>query len=279
LREFLLVPEVKVRPASADRAALRLLRRHNSWVVVEPSGKSHLKWRAVAYVLVQCPLTRPLGWLTDLALLRPAMTRLYDCIGAHRRALGAVTRTVLPFRSDQPPGRFALALNGTLAALALLCNLVSLNQWTEDRPQQIHFANSYGVGHGLQELFAATQVRQVWTLFSPIPTHWNWSFEFSAIDATGNRTDAVAAMPFVTASNDGRIRINHVYWARYLYRSGEFSESDWTAFGAYICRKVTRAGQPAAAIEVAVERTPVPHPLQGTAISVRRRLPCSPAAA
>ena len=163
--------------------------------------------------------------------------------------------------------------------MALFCNLVSLDQWTEDRSQQIHSANPYSVRNGLQELFAATQVRQVWTLFSPIPTHWNWSFEFSAIDATGNRSDAAAAMPFVTASDDGRIRIKHVYWVRYLYRSAEFSESDWTAFGAYICRKVTQAGQPAAAIEVAVGRTPVPYPSQGAAISVRRRLPCTPAAA
>ena len=163
--------------------------------------------------------------------------------------------------------------------MALFCNLVSLDQWTEDRSQQIHSANPYSVRNGLQELFAATQVRQVWTLFSPIPTHWNWSFEFSAVVATGNRTDAATAMPFVTASDDGRIRIKHVYWVRYLYRSAEFSESDWTAFGAYICRKVTQAGQPAAAIEVAVGRTPVPYPSQGAAISVRRRLPCTPAAA
>jgi vitamin K-dependent gamma-carboxylase-like protein len=278
LREFLLVPEVKVRPASADRAALRLLTRHGSWVVVEPSGKAHLKWRAVAYVLAQCPLTRPLGWLTDLPLLRPAMARLYDCIGAHRDALGTVTRIILPFRSDQPPGRFALALNGTLAALALLCNFVSLDQWTEVRPQQIHSASSYGVRDRLEELFAATQVHQVWTLFSPIPTHWKWSYEFSAIDITGNRTDISAVTPFVTVSDNGRIQLSHVYWTRYFFRSEEFSESGWAGLGAYICRAAARAGKPAAAIEVAIERVSVPYPPQGETISVRRRLPCPPAA-
>jgi Vitamin K-dependent gamma-carboxylase len=279
LREFLLAPEVKVRPASADRAALRLLTRHGSWVVVDPKGKAHLKWRAVAYVLAQCPLTSPLGWLTDLPILRSAMARVYDCIGACRRALGAVTRIVLPFRSDPPIGRFALALNGTLAALALLCNLVNLDQWTVDRPEQgIHFTTYEGVRNGLQEFFALTQVHQDWALFSPIPTHYYWSFGFSAFDAEGNRTDVTAAMPFVTVSDGGRVRPSRVYWALYFSHSQDFLESEWTGLGAYICRAVARADKPAAAIEVTIERAPVPYPLQGTATEVRRRLPCPPAA-
>ena len=280
LREFLLVPEVKVRPASADRAALRLLTRHGSWVVVEPSGKTHLRWRAMAYVLAQCPLTRPLGWLTDLPLLRPAMARLYDCIGAHRRALGAVTRVVLPFRSDRPPGRFALALNGALAALALLCNLVNLDQWTIDRPQtRIHFTSYAGIRNGLQELFALTQVHQDWALFSPIPTHFRWSFEFSAFDAAGQRSDVAAATPFLAVSDDGRVRPSRVYWALYFSHVQEFTEGEWAGLGAYICRVVARADKPAVAVEVAVERAPVPPVLQEPGNEVRRRLLCPPAAA
>jgi Vitamin K-dependent gamma-carboxylase len=280
LREFLLVPEVKVRPASADRAALRLLTRHGSWVVVEPSGKAHLKWRAMAYVLAQCALTRPLGWLTDLPVLRPAMARLYDCIGAHRRAFSAVTRVVLPFRSDRPPGRFALALNGTLAVLALLCNLVNLDQWTLDRPQAgIHFTSYEGIRNGLQELFALTQVHQDWALFSPSPTHFRWSFEFSAFDRAGHRTDVTAAMPFVTVSDGGRVRLSRVYWALYFSHVQDFTESEWAGLGAYICRVVARLDKPAAAVEVTVERAPVPPVLQEPGNEVRRRLPCPPAAA
>jgi hypothetical protein len=277
LREFLLAPDVKVSPASANRAALRLLRRHGSWVVVEPSGKAHLKWRAVAYVLAQCPLTKPLAWLTDLPFLRPAMARLYDCIGAHRRPLGAMTRTLLPFRSDRPIGRFALALNGTLAALALLCNLVSLDQWTIDRSrQEILSANHGGVRHGLEELFAVTQVRQVWTLFSPTPTHFIWSFAFNAIDVAGKTTDVAAAMPFVSASENGRVWLSHIHWTLYFNRALEFSEPDWMALGSYVCA-AARAEKPAA-IEVTIEHAPVPYPLEGTANGVHRRLSCSPVA-
>jgi hypothetical protein len=278
-REFLLVPDVKIRPASADRTALRLLRQHGSWVVIEPSGKVHLKWRAVAYVLAQCPLTKPLAWLTDFPLLRPAMARLYDCIGAHRRALGKMTRTVLPFQSDRPIGRFALALNGTLAALALLCNLVSLDQWTIDRVrQEILSANYTGARHAIEELFAVTQVRQVWTLFSPTPTHFIWSLAFDAVDGAGKTTDVAAAMPFVSASEGGRVWLSHIHWTLYFNRAYDFSEPDWTALGGYICGVLARASNTAAAIEVTVGHAPVPHPLEGMATEVYRRLLCPPVA-
>jgi Vitamin K-dependent gamma-carboxylase len=278
LREFLLAPDVKVEPASADPAALQLLTQYRSWVVIDPTGKAYLKWRAMAYVLAQCPLTAPLGWFTDLAGLRPVMARLYDCIGAHRDALGKVTRVVLPFRSDRPVGRFALTLNAALATLALLCNVVSLDQWTLDRPQQgIHFANYDGVHNGIEELFAVAQVRQDWSLFSPIPTHFYWSFEFSAIDAAGRATDVTSAMPFFTASENGRVRPNHIYWALYFGRSQYFSESEWTALGAYSCRAAARADKPAAAIDITIGRVPVPNPLLGSATEEHRRLSCPPA--
>jgi hypothetical protein len=279
LREFLLVPQVKVRPASANRAALGLLRRYNSWVVVDPKGKAHLKWRAVAYVLSQCLLTRPLGWLTDLRVLRPAMAGLYDCIGAHRRAFGAVTRVVLPFRCDQPPGRFALALNGVLAALALFCNLVSLDQWTLDRPGKgINFASYEGVHNGLEELFAFTQVRQDWSLFAPIPTHYYWSLGFNAIDASGKATNVATALPFFTADDGGRARFSHLFWAIYFYRSPDFSETEWAALGSYICRAAARVGKPAAAVEVTIARTSVPYPLKEAPAEDRRHLVCPQAA-
>ena len=276
LREFLLVPEVKVRPASADRAALGLLTRHRSWVVVEPSGKPHLKWRAVAYVLAQCPLTRPLGWLTDRPVLRPAMARLYDCIGAYRRALGAVTRAVLPFRSDQPPGRFALALNGGLAALALASNIASLDQRTIDQPyQEIHAASYAGFSKDIDEFFAVMQIRQAWALFAPVPIHYDWTFDFHAVDRTGSTADLAAALPFLAARERGPMRFNRLAWVQYFRRFDLFSDADWTALGGYLCRVAGARQGPVAAVEIAFSRRPIPSPEPGGAeFFLRRRFVC-----
>jgi len=278
LREFLLVPEVRVLPASVDGMTLKLLTENRSWVVVDPLGKVHLKWNAVAYVLRQCPITVPLGWLTDLPRLRLSMARFYEHIGAHRTALGTVTSIFLPFRSDSPPGGMALTLNGMLAAIALLCNFVSLDQWQVGHVQQeIHSANNTGIRSGLEQFFATAQVRQNWMLFSPVPTHWKWRFGFKAIDALGNRTDISKAMPFVAADDGNSIRLSSSYWASYFRRFQYFSESGWSALGAFMCRALASAEKPATAVEVVIERAPITDsPVAPVDIetSVDRRLPC-----
>jgi hypothetical protein len=277
-REFLLVPEAKVLPATADNEALRLLDQYRSWVVVDPKGEAHLKWRAVAYVLAQCPLTAPIGWLTDTSVLRPLMARLYDQVGSHRRALGAVTRRLLPFRSERAIGRFALLLNGLLMVLALLCNLVSLDQWSvEHLQQEIHLSRAAGLRRNFEELVATAQVRQVWALFSPTPAHRRWSFEFSALDAAGNATNVNARMPFLAPSDGEWTRFNHTYWVRYFSRYEDITEPAWTALGAYLCRAVAGLQPPAAGVELTIEIVPAPHTSPEAASRVRRRSSCPPA--
>src|SRR5262249_42413913 len=126
LREFLLSPTTAVHPASIDPDALRLLTEHNSWVVRGADRSIYLKWRAVAYVLKQNPLLAPLGWLTDLPLLRAPMARLYDCVGAHRQGLAPIARRILRFRKERPIGAGAEIVCGVLMWLALICNVLSL---------------------------------------------------------------------------------------------------------------------------------------------------------
>jgi len=275
LREFLLSPTVAVLPASADPAAFRLLTEHGSWVVIDPEGKPRLKWRAVAYVLRQNPLLAPPGYISDLPALRRPMARLYDFIGERRRTLGAVTRHVLPFRSDRPPGRHALALNGILAALALLCNVISLDQWAIDRPrQEIHSAAYRGVRSGVDEFFAVLQIRQAWALFAPVPTHWQWTYRFRAA-----RRDSDAAIAvdwaFAAANADGAVQFNRLYWRQYFSRFDQFSDADWAALDDYLCRVAGRRAALIAAVEVSISRRPVPSPVPGgSEFTVHRRLAC-----
>ena len=275
LREFLLAPDVAVLPASEDPAALRLLTEHRSWVVMDRGGALRLKWRAMAYVVGQAPLLAPLGWLSDVPALRPPMQRFYDFVGAHRRALGAVTRVVLPWHSDRVPGRWALALNGALAAAALACNIVGLDRWSVDRAQQeIHAASYAGARNALDEAFAVLQIRQVWTLFSPVPTHWRWHFSFLGIAPSGETSDIAAAIPFIASSNAGAVTFAHLYWAKYFSRFALFTDEDWRALGDYLCRAVAHNTQ-VTAVEIGIELTPVaePHP-GGSELTARRRLAC-----
>jgi len=253
-REFLLAPNVAVLPASSDSTAQSLLIEHNSWVVRAPDGATRLKWRGVAYVLRQSALTAPLGWISDWGGLRVTAARSYDLIGRNRRALGTVTRWLLPFRSDQPPGPIVVALNGMLMALALASNLLSLGRpFTDQMPEEI-YAPPAGLAARADEIVSLAQVRQSWALFAPGPTHWNWSFRFDARHKDGTTNDVTAAMPFVSSYAGGRVVFAHSFWQKYFSRVEILSQADLAALGRYLCRV---GPAQATAIDLTLVRTPV----------------------
>ncbi|MEM7545280.1 MAG: HTTM domain-containing protein [Pseudomonadota bacterium] len=119
LKVFFLPPGIPVRPAQDHPEIGPLLEREVSWVVVDGTGRRWLHWDAVALVMRQNILLRPLGWLAALygwvGLGRPT----YDLIGRSRGDLGLVTRLLsAPRVLVGMPGRI------TSAALALIILLV-----------------------------------------------------------------------------------------------------------------------------------------------------------
>ena len=226
LREFLLPPSTPVLPASANPEALRLLREHNSWVVRSAHGNMHFKWRAIAYILSESPLLKPLAWLMDVGPLRRLFERLYDLIGRNRRRLGPLTALVLKFRSESAPGLRALAVCGLLTLLALVGN--------------IHHAlrPSYSSPTSLDHLVAGLQVGQRWNLFAPIPAHSRHSYEISAHTTDGSAFDllAVSPTPFLRIRGDNGLEFPNHRWLKYFNRFDTLSEGERLALGRYLCR-------------------------------------------
>ncbi|MGQ0676638.1 MAG: hypothetical protein ACT4N4_11210, partial [Rhodospirillales bacterium] len=251
LREFLLVPQAAVLPADRDTEALRLLKQHNSWVVRGADGATRLKWRAMAYLLRQCPVTAPMGWLTDLPALRPAMAQFYDCIGANRHRLGAPARAALPLRAEPPLAMPAQALCAALMALALIGNLGSVHLPTfgggsaaPDAPEPYN------------RVLAALQVAQRWDLFAPMPVFSQQHFGIAAILADGTRVDLMRALPRPPvrhAANGYSVTFANGRWLRYFSRMDHFDPAQWIALGRYFCRQA-RESVPAPPREVELVR-------------------------
>jgi hypothetical protein len=262
LREFLLSPASPVLPASADPEAARLLAENRSWVVRGPDGAVHLKWRAMAYLLKQNPLTAWLGWLTDLQSLRAAMARLYDLIGRNRRRLGPLAQFAFPLRSPQPVGRVALACCGILAALAMVSNVYSVVRIYDPTPRR------------LDDIFAIAQVRQEWTLFAPWPTHHRWDYRLTARDAEGSVRDLGELLPVPPVRSgpaDGPVQFASHRWLKYLVRFDRLSDAEWAALGQYLCRQARlQPGGPIKSVEVEMSSRPIMTAADLADVAVRR---------
>jgi hypothetical protein len=230
IREFLLPRSSRVLPASEDAKALQLLRQHQSWVVRAVDGTMLLKWAALAYLLKRNFIFAPLGWLSDARFFRRPMEKFYDLIGTNRQRLGPLARRLLPDRTHRSIGLPALALCGFLAAAALASNVSSV-------------AGLLGKSsmYAPYRFAADIQVGQNWTLFAPVPTHQTWSFVILVQESNGSVVNFMDLLPtplFVTSPEKAISASNR--WTKYFTRFAYFTNSDWSAFGRYLCAKAQR---------------------------------------
>lgn len=212
LREFCLCAATPVRPASDDPEALQLLRTYNSWVVKDGNtGRTYMKWEAVAFVLCQTPLFWPLGALYRLPFLQKPLTALYDCIGRNRPALSKCTAACLPF-NDTPyqPTALAKVICAVLIVMAFFSNVVHLPS----------FANSGILTKVVRDSITLSQTYQKWNLFAPEPTHSAHNYEFTGTTKDGATVDL---RPFfekdrMWMKEGGRYVFQSHRWLKYFSR-------------------------------------------------------------
>ncbi len=241
LREFLVSPTTAVQPASVDAQAHRLLTNHNSWVIRSADGTFYLKWHAVAYLLKQNPLLALLGWLTDLPCMRAKMHWVYDCIGAHRQVLGAITRYILPLRKERPIRAEAEIICGVLMWLALICNVMSLPWPGKDRIGSVISSKPAG----RSQFFEALQVGQSWSLFAPVPTHYQHRYQVSAttIEDTPIELMEHARHPLFWEPDAYRVKFATHRWMTYFAHLNARTKEQLTSFGSYLCWWARRPDQ------------------------------------
>ena len=159
MRTFLLLPETTVAPAQADEEIHRLMTERDSWVVVDYDGQRYLRWRAVALVFRRSALFWPLGYLFDLAALRPLGERVYTFAAKHRQGfLGRWSATMLPYRPVAvAPSTGASVVVGLFMILVLFKNILTI--------PSVH----YEVPDLLVPLSATLRLDQYWDMFAPYP--------------------------------------------------------------------------------------------------------------
>lgn len=159
IRTFLLLPETPVAPAQEVEEIHRVMAERDSWVVVDHDGERYVRWRAVALAFRRSALLWPLGYLFDLAALRPLGDRIYGFVAKHRRGfLGDWTATMLPYRPVAvAPSAGASIVVGLFMILVLFKNVSTIP------------SVRYEVPDVLVSVSAGLRLDQIWAMFAPSP--------------------------------------------------------------------------------------------------------------
>ena len=97
-RVFMLLGDTPIRPAQDSPEAFAIMREHNTWVVYDLDGASHIRWDAVLLLMRRSILFRPLGiTLTAIGMGRWG-SPLYSVIASSRHFWSKLSALLIPFR-------------------------------------------------------------------------------------------------------------------------------------------------------------------------------------
>lgn len=229
LREFLLPPAVRIRPAQSNDEIGEILERENSWVVTDADGAVYLHWDAMRFLWTRRWPFKPIGWLMSLPPLMWLGHRLYRRIAENRQAMGVFTARWLPYRPLRiRPTLLGQGLAAACLYLVLAYNVTGLPSLREHRP--VHVSDTARL----------LRLDQHWDMFAPYPLTVSIYPLVPGVLRSGEEIDLyelTSSLPDWTAPESFVSLYDGYRWRKYMGRVRAHRDNDVRrAFGSYLCR-------------------------------------------
>lgn len=230
LRSLLLLPRTPIRPAQGDPEINAVLRKYNTWVVLDHDDSQHLRWQGIVLVFRRSILFAPLAILFDWGPIEHLGQRIYTSIANNLAALGRLTAHWLPYRTLHidlsPPASVAVA---ALAALVFYFNLQTIN------------AAPWPPAGWMNEVRTTLRLNQIWNMFAPAPPKIDGWYvipgelgDDRVIDAFNDRLEPpIVAKPEYVSHSYPNYR-----WRKYLSRTALGKNYEHRRyFAQYLCTR------------------------------------------
>lgn len=245
-REFCLGPTASVEPSSVNKAAHKLLQKHNSWIVYGHKGEVYMKWPAVSYVMKQSPVFWIFGVLTDISLMKKPMECVYTWIGNNRSKLSEISHPVLKPYPNVYPERIA-------QYICLFCLVISFTYTTWALPQM-----PKPVPLALVKTAEYYYLDQRWNLFVG-----DWinsdSYVINA-DAKGANGETIDLQPYLddlfVHKKDGRFKFYGHRTMRFVLNTVPYENPRHReGFARYLCHKAQEDGYSPVTLRLELRKT------------------------
>jgi len=230
LRAFLLPSSVPILPAQSDATIHEVMQRENTWVVVDHTGRQHLHWYGVRYLLEVSILFKPIALLFKIPIVMALGNRLYHWVANNRYAMSKLTERWLVYRPvGLAPSWFVLALGLYFFYIITYINIAGVYDWDIKKPQHVYVTEKL------------LRLDQRWDMFAPYPV----------------MSSAMPVMPGTTrggkAVDPYKMTMQPVTWEWPELLSWEFENYRWrkyvgrlrttknntmrSGYGSYICNR------------------------------------------
>jgi predicted DCC family thiol-disulfide oxidoreductase YuxK len=228
LREFFLLPEVKIEQAQRTPAIYALMQEKHSWVVENENGERFFYFRAMLEVMKHSPLLRFLVPLFALAPFSAFLHHVYIWISHHRPLFGKLSQ-FLKFQSSRKSVPWLSWISQMAGAFILVTivmwNLTTIKRWNVKAPT-------------FQTVARWLHLYQEWNMFAPYPKKDNIWVEIpatledeSVIELLSGDRDIYSVKSNVFPGN-----IPNEHWRKFYLNLSD--KTDYARYyGGYLCRE------------------------------------------
>jgi predicted DCC family thiol-disulfide oxidoreductase YuxK len=228
IKNFFLLSEVSVKETQSVPDIQKDMLKHNSWVVVNESGKRFFHFSAMLEVMRHSPVLQFCVPLLSRSLLFIPLTVLYKWIANHRPLMGRYSQ-FLEFQSVRKPISWVswiYQISGAFMLLTLIMwNLTTIKKWNIQAP---FFQNVTRWVHLYQE----------WNMFAPFPKMDNIWVEIPAVLSDGSEIELLTGDRDIFSIKDQKFyrMIPNEHWRKFYLNLSE--RTDYARYyGGYLCRE------------------------------------------
>lgn len=228
LREFFLLPEVRIQPTQDTPEIHQLMQKEHSWVVVNEGGQKFLHYHGMVEVLRHSPI---LKWTLPVLSKNFFVTLnqpLYKWVARHRMELGLYTQ----FLDIKSPGRpiawlrwISEATGAFIFATLLMWNLTTIKKWDIRAPF-------------FQDVTRWLHLYQEWNMFAPFPKLDNIWVEIPAELMDGTQLELLTGDSDIIKIKDKDFvkTVKNEHWRKFYLNLGDKTENA-RYYGGYLCRE------------------------------------------
>jgi predicted DCC family thiol-disulfide oxidoreductase YuxK len=228
MKEFFLLPEVKITPAQDFPKVNTLLLKENSWVVSKAEGQNQFHYNGFLELMRHSPLLYPLVPLLGRSFIIKFCNGIYRWVASHRQQMSRLSQH-LEFKSEKkeiPYLSYLYQLAGAFFFTTLLMwNLTTVKKWNI---QANYFQNVARWFHLYQE----------WNMFAPFPKMDNVWIEIPALLDDGTQIELLTGSRDIYSNKEKEFNklIPNEHWRKFYLNLSD--RTDYARYyGGYLCRK------------------------------------------
>lgn len=227
LREFFLLPEVRIQEGQSDSSVYKDMQKNHSWVIVNGKGERFFRFPAFIELLRHSPLLFWDVWFFATAPVRAVGGKIYHWVSNHREFMGKFSQCLL----WQEPKKSFLGVTvlreffGAFILMTLVAwNLTTIKSWKLSFP---FFESTARVFHIYQE----------WNMFAPFPKMDNAWLEVNGVLGDGSQMEILTGDPDIYRVKDQDFAHNvpNEHWRKFFLNAT--SRTDYLRYyGGFLCR-------------------------------------------